>query len=485
MTRNIKDLFILTVGHVSQAVILLATTRIMTALLSPQEMGRFSIIYTIIALVLALSVSSVSTYMQRRIIEWKRSGTIRFYIRRYLEFLFAMAVLSTGLILLLKHLVGISVDISDLWIVCLVMGLVFVSNLNLCFIGNLNIFKKRLWFTLCSNLTLVAGLLAAVVLVLIFSRRAEHWILGQIIGQLILAVIGGILFYKIVPPLPGLQSQTLLDSAFLADIFRFVWPLSVSSIIIWVQSQSYRFIMESLHGMAVVGFFTVGFNLGSRLVEKIYNLLINFYDPIFFTDIANSDREQRVEAWNSFANFFIPAMVMFSLYICCGGHFLARIFFAPAFRPVSGEVIFWGGAVMFLLTIVSAYKKVGIADLKMTGLIAPYTLGACVTLAGVLFLSKENPYHGVGLALFLGSLSMTAYLMLKMHWLLPVRFPLQRTAWAVLAALPMAGVLMFLRQHILMPSLGQAAGILGLAGLYQLAIQAALSKKWLVKSHAQ
>jgi len=482
--RHSKDMAILIGGHAAQAFILLATTRIMTALLSPQEMGRFAIIYTIIALILALSISSVGTYIQRRIIEWKRAGTVRFYIRRYIEFLFGMAVFAAGLIVFLKHQAGIAVDISDAWIVVIVVGLVFISNVNLGYIVNLNIFKKRLWFTVCSNFTLLVGLLIAVVLVSVFAPRAEYWILGQIIGQFILGVIGAALFYRIVPPLKSGNTAGLLHPAFLSDVLRFVWPLSVSSMIIWIQSQSYRFVMEYMHGMSVVGFFTVGFNLGSRLVEKVYNLLLNFYDPIFFTNIADSDRSQRVRVWNSFAGFFIPAMALFSIYVCFSGHFLARIFFAPGFRPISAGVIFWGGAVMFILNIVAAYKKVGIADLKMTGLIAPYTLGACVTLAGVFIFSEWDPYQGVGLALLLGSLTMAVYLMIKMHKLLPVSFPLRRTLWAILAAVPMAAAILRCQRSIPAPSLGQAVGVLGLAGLYQLGVQAALARRWIFKTDA-
>jgi len=462
---------------------LFLSTRIMTALLSPTEMGRFSIIYAIMALCGALFITPVSTYIQRKILEWNTAGRVGFFSARYARYLLVVSVTVSLFVLLAKHLAGIGIHISDPWVMVVIFGLIYFANLNLYYYGALNIFQKRLWFTACQNLTLGLGLALAVFFVQTFSQRAEYWVLGQIAGQIVVLFLARHLFFRAIrSPADGEEVAVPETGVLIKEVAHFVWPLAVASLIIWVQSQCYPFVMQSLNGIAVVGLFSVGFNLGLKLTAKCESLLMAFYDPIFYSDIAHSDAKARIQAWNRYAGIFIPAMVLLCCYICAGGPFIARIFLAEQFRAISGNIVFWGGATSLVMTIVGLYKNVGIASLKMTGLIGPYILGAVVTITGIYAFSAWDPYHGAGLALFLGSLAILIYLMIKMHNLLAVTFPLGRLMISCGYALPMIGVLLYCRRIFPGPTLWQALAILVLTGFYQLGAQALLARKWFLKT---
>ena len=45
-------------------------------------------------------------------------------------------------------------------------------------------------------------------------------------------------------------------------------------------------------------------------------LFNQYYQPIFYNEIANSTEEQRTIAWNKYAHAFFPAIVLVMLYIC-------------------------------------------------------------------------------------------------------------------------------------------------------------------------
>lgn len=480
--KEIKDFLIITSGHIFQGVILLASTRIITSLLSPTQMGRFSIIYTIVALFFSLFITPVGAYTQRKIIEWNLEGSVRYYARMYIYYLLLSGIFAAIIVLFVKHIAKIGIDISDWWIAIFMFGLIFFTYLNSFFYGALNIFKKRLWFVICSNLTLCLGLAASVILVLLFSKSAEYWILGQIVGQILVIFIGGILFYKIVKKPKERDIVYPSYNSILSNVFRFAWPISIATIILWSQTQGYRFLLKGIGGVGMLGFFTVGFNLSTRLVEKFEFLFYSFYDPIFYTNIANSDTQKKAESWNKYAKAFFPAIILVCFFIVAGGHFIAKIFVAPNFQKITGNIMLWGGLTSLFLTMVAVYTRAGIAKLEMKGLLGPYTLGAFVALGGICILCPWNPYVGAGLSLSLGAFATLIYLMIKMHKLLPIKFPKRRVGLSLIYSLPMVATFVVLRKIIPDPTIWQSIAVLAILGIYLLFAQLILAKEWILKS---
>lgn len=481
--KYIKDFLILTVGQLFQVIIMFISVRIITSLLSPIQMGRFSIIYTIAALFFSLFVVPVGNYLQRKIIEWNLEGRVHYYTRQYIYYLFLAGIFAVIIILILKNFINIVIDISNLWISIIIFSLIFLTYVNAFFYNSLNIFKKRLWFTLCSNLTLLLGLISSIFLVLLFSKTAEHWISGQILGQILTIFISSILFFKIINKPSKKETYKYPSHISLAsDLFRFAWPISITSIVVWLQTQSYRFLLRGISGIEVLGFFIVGFNLSIQLIGQFEFLFCNFYDPIFYNEIANSDNQKKAEAWNKYAKAFFPAIILVSLFICAGSKFIAKIFVAPNFQRISTETMVWGGVTALLLSSVSNYKIIGIAKLEMKSLLFPYVLGTFVALAGITILCRWNPYTGAGLSLSLGAFSTLVYLMVKMHKVLPVNFPKARVILSIIYSLPMIIVFFIFRKIMPYPRISQSILVLTILGSYQLFAQFILAKDWILRS---
>ncbi len=477
--KRVSDLLILTGGSFFQVIIALITTRVITSLLSPDQMGRFSILYTIAALFTAIFVTGFCRYTERKLLEWNLGGTIRHYFRRFFYYLFLSGIVASSLALFLKYI--IEINISSLRLIVLMFSLVFVTNLNASFISWLNIFKKRLWFVITSNLTLLLGLLISIFLVLLFSKTAEYWIAGQILGQILLIAIGGFLFFKIIKTSQRRINTSIDYESSISTIFHFVWPVSLASLVLWLQTQSYRFILEGLSGLEVLGFFTVGFSLGSRLVERFEVLFRNFYNPIFYEKIAKANFQKKAEAWDRYSQSFFPAVILVGLFVSLGGPFIAKIFVAEKFREIAGNVIFWGALTSLVFAFISTYTMVGVAQLQMKGLILPITLGTIVALGGIFILSRWNPYIGTGLSLLSGALATLVYLMVKMHKLLPVRFPKKKVGLSIIYSLPVVVLLLILRVVIHRVTLWQSVAILAISGLYLLLAQLIMARDWLFK----
>jgi O-antigen/teichoic acid export membrane protein len=477
--RRVKDLIILTGDRFVQFAILLVSSRVITTLLSPEQMGRFAIFYTTGAFFIGLFITGPSLYVERKVLEWNIEGSIFYYVRRFFYYLLLSGAASGIIILLFRHILGISVHF--LWLIVLIFCIVSITSLNSSFISWLNIFKKRLLFMVVSNLTLLVGLAVSVFFVLLFSKTAEYWISGQILGQVLVIPLGAFLFFKItksanrkINPLPDSKNYA-------STIFHFAWPVSLATLVLWLQTQSYRFILRGLSGLEVLGFFTVGFNLGTQLMGKFQSLFMNFYNPIFYEEITKVDSEKKAEAWNRYAQAFFPALTLAGIFIALGGPFIARLFVAEKFQEMAGNVIFWGALTSLVLTFVSTYKMVGVAQLEMKGLILPYSLGSVVALGGIFILSRWNPYWGTGLSLFLGAVTTLLYLIVKMHKLLLVRLPKLHLGISIVYSLPIAAIFIILRIFFPHPTLCQSVTILVISGIYLLFAQVLMARDWLFK----
>lgn len=477
--RHIREFSILTVGHVLQGLILLASTRLITALLSPAEMGRFAIIYTIAGLFFSFFISPVSAYVQRNFLEWNPAGRAGHYSLQYVYYLFLSGLAAGVIVLAVKHIGPSASDINNGWSMALMFGLIFITYVNSFFCATLNLLKQRWWFVITSILTLGLGLIVSLHLVSSFARIAEYWITGQIIGQGIVSILAGALVFRFICRPRSRGAGAPRPSSILADVFRFSWPLALACVIIWVQSQSYRFLLERVSGIEVVGLFTVGFNLAGRLIGECESLLYKFYDPIFYAHIANGGQGQKAEAWNKYAKAFSPAIILICAFIAFNGPFIASVFVAPAFQKTAGDTLFWGGLAFLFSTMTSLYSRVGMAQSDMRGLIAPYLLGALVVLSCIYFLCPWDPYIGTGLALSLSALAILVYLMIKMHKLLPVVFPRAEVGLAFILLLPMLGIAGISRMLMPNASLWQSLAALFISGIYLLFAQCLLASKWL------
>ena len=476
-----KDFVIIAAGHATQAVILVLSTRLMTMLLTAQELGRFAIIYAVTALFVALFISSPGVYAQRRLLEWNRERTVGVLSRRYIYYFLMAALCISFFLTVFKQVVGLAVHISGVWIFGLVFGLLFFTHARSFYANALNIFQKRLWYILCLNLTLIFSLLGSLWLVVAFDRVAEFWILGQVLGQAVVFILAGILFSRVIRrPAEGKPVAIPSSSGLIRDVVHFAWPLSVASLILWGHGQAYQFLTNSLFGLEVVGFFVVGYNLGTKLMEKVDSLFLSFLDPFFYQEIAHGNRQQRTTAWNRYARAFIPAIFLLAAFIGTGRHFLAKLFLAKDFQAISADTMLWGTLTALITIVRAVYTKVGISELKMTDLLGPYLMGTGVTLTGIVSgAGKADPYVVIGSSLLGGAAVMLVYLMIKMHRLLPVSFPVGRLGAAALAIVPMAVFFHLADSWLIKASLVQAIAVIGLGGIYLLAVEFLFAREWM------
>ncbi|MHA1409544.1 MAG: hypothetical protein ACTSQY_04370, partial [Candidatus Odinarchaeia archaeon] len=148
--KKLSDIIVLTIGRVLMMLTSIVSIRIFTTLLSPREAGRLNILLAICGWFSLVMINPVGMYVNRKIIEWNRDGSVQKHIvslQKYFAFISALAFL---VVVGLNYLIGVGVKVNPLWIFIIVVGSILITGNNLSFLSWLNLFGRRIWFVILS-----------------------------------------------------------------------------------------------------------------------------------------------------------------------------------------------------------------------------------------------------------------------------------------------------------------------------------------------
>jgi len=472
--KKVTDIIILTIGRILIMLTSIISIRIFTTLLSPSEIGRLNILLAICSWFSLVVINPVGMYVNRKIIEWNRDGLVQRHLIPLLEFFVVVVGLAIIVVIGLNYFIGLGIDIKIWWIIIIVAGSILLTSGNASFLGWLNLFGKRFSFVFLSVITLWLGLVLSTFFVLKIMAKAEYWFAGQLLGQGLVLVEAAILFLRILGKPASFVIQK--DRDFTPSlVFRFAWPLAIGTFLYWCHSQGYRFVFQKIAGTEALGLFAVGFGIGSNLMVAFDTLFNQYYHPIFYNEIANSNEEQRTIAWNKYGSFFFPAIIIMMVYIGVNGPLLAKVFTGERFHYV-GNIILWGAVAESLRMMTSATAMVSHAQLEMKPLIIPSIVGAVSAIIGVFILVRFNPFLGGGFAISFGWLLAFLVLFKNMKKLLPIEFPYKRVLYSIFLSLPFFVLLLVKKTDFMIV---QSLIILVVSGLYLIFAQFILARKWI------
>lgn len=479
--KHLRDVIILAIGRGVLVLASIISIRVYTSLLSRAEVGRYSLLSALGTGVTLILISPVGMYINRRLLEWGREGTARRHLLSYGRYLLLVTGIAVALLVLVKTAAGIGIQVSTPWLIVAVVGTVLISTLNNTVVTSINLLGHRLCFATLANLSAWIGLGVSTMLATTVRADAEHWLLGVIVGQIPIVVLGSAILARLFRA--RIQSVIRPDptSFSVPVVWSFAWPLVISTGLYWVQTQGYRFVLNDVAGLESVGVFTVGFTIGVSLTAVFDSLFTQFYHPVFYGEIAHGNAEAQAQAWNRYARAFFPALVLMSAFVGGMGSYFARIFTGEDFRA-AGSVVAWGVLAESLRQVTTMLSLVAHARVDMKRLITPSLIGVGVSLCGVHLLGATDPLNGTGFALAAGGTAWVALLVVQMRRLLPqISFPSVTIVLASLLAVPLI-LSSFLIDSIWSKiSTATALFVVGVGSIYMLGTQLLLACSWLTE----
>lgn len=392
-------------GRVAQFILAMAMMRVSTTLLPPSEVGRMSLYVSATLFAGMFLITPVGMFINRRLHGWEASGVLRCYLRYYFAYLLAVAAIISGGLIGLSELDLIDFHPAAAWIFLLVGGTLVFNTVYLTFVPSLNLLGHRNWFIGLTLATVASGFVLATLLSYLVSPSAEYWLLGLLLGQVIVALLSARIFFNRV------KAQTAPirrpSPAQLRVLYGFGWPLAVAAGMMWLQSQSYRFFMGDALGLAQLGLFVAGYGISAGLIAGFEAVLTTYFQPLFYRRVGSGDGAVQGEAWSAYAAAILPSAVLFGLFLAAAAPDLVRLLLAPQYASAA-QYVLWGALAETARLATGVYGLVAHAKMNTRLLLLPNAAGVTVAALAMLLLMPRFGAHGVGAALALSSLTVLA-----------------------------------------------------------------------------
>jgi len=390
------------IGRIAQAIIALISVRVMTAMLSPEEVGRLSLLFATTSFFVLGLVNPVGMFINRRLHSWAKHGKVERYMLYYFIYLLAISFVAMILIYIGNIFYTLVPGVSLAWLVSLVAVSIVFATLNQTFIPSLNLLGYRGWFVLLTLLTVIASLVASIGMVYYFPPSAELWQVGQLSGQLLLTLIAaGVFFFfakKHQEEVSDLQALRMTrEKAKL--MFSFAWPLTIAVLLTWAQTQSYRFIAQDSIGLDALGLFVMGYGISAAIITVFESIISGYFMPGFYKRVSLGDKKQQAHAWANYAFAMLPSLCLMVGLIIALQKELTFILLDESFSSAYKYVL-WGALAEAARVIVGTYALLAHAGMDTKKLIVPNVLPAITTPVMIFMLVPYWGAGGVGMGLF-------------------------------------------------------------------------------------
>lgn len=466
-------------GRAAQFLLALAMMRVATTLLSPEEMGRVSLVLTTIAFFALFLVNPVGMFINRRLHAWQASGVARQYLVRHVWYLLSVALIAAiGLpFLYLSGVVNFGISIG--WLIFLVCGSLVFNTINQTAIPSLNLLGDSRRFILLSVATIAASFICATLLVQLVQPSAQYWLLGMLLGQTLLAVLGtGVLFAQLSET-GTLQIPQVIQRRHLRVLFNFAWPVAIAAGLGWIQSQGYRYLMEGQLGLASLGLFVAGYGISAGIIAGFESVLTAYFQPRLYRD-ANKDRGMQAQAWQSYAAAVIPSLLLTAALIVMLAPELTRLFLGENFQSAANFVI-WGTLAEMARVLTGVYSLIAHVHMRTNWLIFPNLAGALLAIAMCVFLIPVFGAAGVGMALASSGLVVVMLMHFQLVHQVGGGIRIHPVLMAALAATMLWGMTSGLRYLLGSAGWGQTISLLALIGIAYLGMQYLFLRQHLIE----
>lgn len=444
--------------------------RVATTLLSPEEMGRVSLVLTTISFFALFLVNPVGMFINRRLHVWQASGVARHYLIRYLSYLLLVALIAAICLPLLYVMRLADFGISVGWLIFLVCGSLLFNTINQTAIPSLNLLGDSGRFVLLSVATIVASFACATLLVQTMQPSAQYWLLGLLMGQTFLGVIGTkVLFARLQEP-GIIYAPQAVHRRHLQALFSFAWPVAIAAGLGWVQGQGYRYLIEGQLGLAQLGLFVAGYGISAGMIASFESVLTTYFQPRLYRDVSVGHPVRQAQAWQRYAAAVIPSLILTVAFVVMLAPELTRIFLGENFQSAA-EYVVWGAFAEAARVLMGIYSLIAHVHMRTRWLIWPSLVGAVLSITLCVLLIPVFGAAGAGL----GLVSSGFAVVVTMHVLLARHVgggaPIRPMLMAGVSAATLWGMTLGLR-HLLNPTgWGLIAGLLALVGITYLGLQ--------------
>jgi len=437
VTQQRKDIIILAIGKALQVIIALVSIKILTEVLSTEEVGNYYLLLTILMFFNFTFLNPLGQYYGRHLIAWETSKNLltatNFLVFLRVLIIFISLIFAYGIF----EYFGYSKYYS-LFEFLLFLAISLIAGTHSVLISVVNTLGDRVKFIKYLIATLLLSLLLSLIFVYLFDKSAMAWLYGIAIAQLLFSL----LIYKYLiraNKFSLVKIKSTLTKGYITKVLYFIIPITITLFLQWGQNISYRFIIELKYSIETLAFIAVGLSISGAIFSAVEGLAMQYFHPIYLRKITNATKEKRTEAWNEVASIMLPIYLLLTLFVMSLAPYLTKILVAEKFHESYIYVLF-GAMVEFFRVSTNLVYLVSQSELKTNSTILPYSIGFTISIGTLYLLDFSNDLWLIPLVLIFSYLSTFLILFFNMRKLLAITLDFTSLVKALFVAVPLGAV---------------------------------------------
>jgi O-antigen/teichoic acid export membrane protein len=475
--KGVKKVVFVALGRVLIILAGLVAVRAATTIMDPSQYGAVTQILSLAGLAFALLVTPLHMYVARRQLEWAEGGHFSVILSRLTLMLIKISLVTAAFAMLVQLIFPVlSSEFFSPWTFgAAIATFLLLNGLQIICTGSLLNFGYYRVYVLLNVLAVWCSLGLAVAGIQLFGTPTA-WVLGTFLGYGVSLISFALLWHESGRYVASRKRPPArLDYGV---VLLFGWPQVVCYVLIWMQTQSYRFITGGAEVLAVVGIIASGYSLCAVAMQAFESLFNEIYMPRMLKDLKFRDNESAARIWSAYADALVPAVLCFGAFLAFVMPYAVFLFLGERFYAAKSVVVILAAAEVFRAIAYQAVAQLGLALTDLRVAILPAAAGALGSLVFIPLLSTSDIIFGTAVGI------MASYtLMLPISWLAVSRtkgavWPVSRSLKSIAVSAPMiAGVWLFAPT----PEWGvfKLLYIVAAAAIYMMACQFVLARRWL------
>ena len=376
-----KDIVTLGIGNIIRFFLLILYSRLQTYFLSYEELSKFYLIFSVYTFFSFTIIGPIGVYVTRNIIEWYNSNQLIDALKKvYFKIIIPISLIA--LILISSSSLFVDFDANFIILGCLISLIIIAKTGNELIYPFFNLIDKNTIYLILIILFHFLNPLFSYIAIELFSPTYDFWLLGLILSNLIVGLIGLKLLFRVN------KNQKKINLNF-ETIKSFSLYIMIGNLLGWILTDGFRFIAENEIGLTSVGILILGLMGASQIFANVENFLNQLLTPKYIQSISNSNYDKRSKAFNMMFNVAIPVYLILAIMTSLiAKYIIAVIIDSSKINDLLITAFIIGIWIEFLKSLINILKNISTSEYKTKSIVWPYFVGVIILILGFLFIKN-------------------------------------------------------------------------------------------------
>ena len=372
--KIISDTFWTASSKIVNILVLVISLRVMTTLLPPSEYSKLVLLTSIQNLAGLVLISPLGQYYNRHIHEWSEQGTLSIRSDEYsIYWFFSSLIAGTTAFIWFGGVVSFAM--ADILIFLIISLSVFASTEIGMLANKLNMLNHRRESCFIQIKFLLIGLVFSTCICMV-SNTSIAWLAGQAFAALIIILTNNSNYNRDLATkfFVNLKKGNLINMN--ADMRKFCLPLFATSLLFWIEGNSYKFLIEPLWDAQIFASFIISLSIPAQISGLSESFINQLVCPPFYKSIERtSSKSERNLLITDYLNFMMPLYLNIAGLVLALSPTVIAVVVSSKYHLSTSWV--WIGVVLELTRLTgNSWQIISQVEKNFVSLLLPFCVGS-------------------------------------------------------------------------------------------------------------